>query len=63
MNEKKLISDLKIWLEKDNNSKAKLAVKLGYKSSAAIQMWLLRDSIPDWQIERVEKIIKSKGGK
>lgn len=61
MNNKETIKALKEWLSKEGNSKAKLSTKLGYSSSTTVTMWLLRGSIPEWQIERVKKIILKKG--
>lgn len=61
MNNDDIILQLRKWLDKRGNSPAKLAIKLGYKTSNTIVMWLLRDRIPDWQIERVKKIIFTKG--
>lgn len=44
---------VKKWLEKENNSQALLAAKLGYTSSAVIAQWLRRNSIPTHMRERV----------
>lgn len=62
MNEQ-LIKDLREWLLREKNSHSKLAAKLGYKSGSVIFMWLYRNSIPEYQASRVERIIKTKGKK
>lgn len=61
MNDEDLINDLILWSKDKKNSMAKLAVKLGYKSSTAINMWLKRGKIPEWQQRKVANIIKAKG--
>lgn len=56
--QKKIINDLREWLK--SNSSADLASQLGYKNSSTITQWLLRESIPRWQVPELKKIM---GGK
>lgn len=49
---------LKKWLKKPGNSPATLAAALGYKTSASINMWIKRNSIPSHQLKNVLEIIK-----
>lgn len=53
-----LIENLKKWLKKPGNSYAKAAVVLGYKDSAPIRQWIARSSIPSYQQDRVQEMIK-----
>jgi ABC-type uncharacterized transport system ATPase subunit len=53
-----LVKSLKKWLKKAGNSYAKVAVLLGYEDSASIRQWIRRNSIPNYQKERVRQIIK-----
>lgn len=41
------------WLNKDGNTKALLAARLGYSSSSVIQQWFRRKSIPVYMRERL----------
>lgn len=45
---KDLIKALRQWLQRPGNSHAKLAAKLGYRSSTTISKWLDRGSIPEY---------------
>ncbi len=60
MKNEETIIKLKNWLE--DNSYALLADKLGYKTSDAIKMWIKRESIPNYRVREVMKLI-SKGVK
>lgn len=53
----KAITLVKAWLRKPGNTKAKLAVRLGYETSNAISKWVERDSIPKHQESRVLLIL------
>lgn len=53
-NDKNIIK-LKQWLE--NNSHAWLADKLGYRTSDSVKMWVKRNSIPDYRLKEVMKLI------
>jgi len=57
---KELILRLKIWLKKNNVSAARMSIMLGYSSSNIISMWIKRGRIPEYQISKVEKIIRKK---
>lgn len=52
-----LVKDLQKWLRKPGNSYAKVAVILGYEDSASIRQWVRRKSIPQYQADRVKKIL------
>jgi transcriptional regulator with XRE-family HTH domain len=43
-----MVKTLKRWLKCPKNSQAKLAARLGYKSSTTIAKWLERESIPHY---------------
>lgn len=58
MKPKKEIKDLLAWLDKEQNSQAKLAVALNYKSTNTIAKWIYNNDIPFRQREAVAKIIK-----
>lgn len=60
MNQKKLLLALRKWLSEEENTHAKLAEKLGYRSSTVIHMWLKRESIPFWRCKDLEEIILEK---
>ena len=53
-----IIKDLKKWLERPENTKAKLAAFLGYSSSETISRWIERKRIPAHQQERVNSFLK-----
>lgn len=46
------------WLE--NNSAARLAVELDYKSTVTFSNWIRRGSIPRREVDKVMKIINGK---
>jgi hypothetical protein len=50
-----LLRQLEEWLK--HNSSALLASALGYKNSSTINQWVIRQSIPRWQVPEVKKII------
>jgi len=56
MNE--VLKQLKIWVKKPGNSYARAAVALGYKDCAPIRQWIARKSIPSYQMERVQRMLK-----
>lgn len=60
MTDDELIQRLKIWLDDDGNSVAKLASKMGYSSDGTIRMWILRGKIPKWRKADLTKIIGAK---
>ena len=53
-----LIERIKLWLFVNENSTAKLAAALGYKSSNTITMWLRRGAVPACQRARVLAFIR-----
>lgn len=54
---KDLVKSLKNWLKKPGNTFASVAVALGYRDSAPIRQWVRRESIPDYQAERLKQLI------
>jgi hypothetical protein len=57
------ISDLKKWLKKPGNTKAKLAYLLQYETTQTIEKWILRGQIPFREQDRVSKLIIEDGVK
>ena len=55
------VRDLKDWLKQPGNSTAKLAAKLGYRSSTTIAKWLERGAVPSHMVGPLRKILKQKG--
>lgn len=51
-----LLKELRVWLE--THTAVSLAKKLEYKSSATINRWLHRKSIPGYRAEQVSRIIR-----
>lgn len=60
MADKQLITKLKKWLAKENNSRAKLAYLMGYESSVTITNWIKSKKIPRRETTRLANIL---GGK
>jgi hypothetical protein len=56
-NEKQLLRDLKKVIELDNGNEAMIAYKLGYKSNLTPRMWLNRESIPSWCLNRLDSVL------
>lgn len=52
-----MINQLKKWLNKPENSTAKLAYLLGYKSGSTISNWIARDSIPGHKTKELTRIL------
>lgn len=56
------LRELENWLKQPGNSMAKLAAKLGYRSSTTITKWFRRGEIPSYMVASLRKILKKKGG-
>lgn len=54
---KKVLTKLRKWLAKADNSPLKLAMLLGYKSENSVKIWLKNNSIPCYMKSKVEEII------
>lgn len=53
-----MLTQLKRWLNKPNNSNTKLAYLLGYKSGSTISNWITRKSIPEYIKPLLKEILK-----
>lgn len=56
---KETLRELKAWLKLPGNTFASVAVALGYRDSAPVRQWIRRSSIPDYQVERLKKLLKT----
>ena len=54
------IEVLNDWLSKDRSNGVKLALFLGYKTSATIEQWVRRGQIPGHQVDLVTRFVKGK---
>jgi len=63
MTAKPLIEQLRYFIDNNWGSKLRLAIRLGYSSTTAIDNWFTRGNIPAWQQDRVKAFIKQKGKK
>ena len=52
---KNLLVFLRKWLKSPENTKTKLAKKLGYSSTSTISNWFSRSRVPEFQRERIER--------
>jgi len=57
MSNKKDIAALKKWLNQPDNTKTKIASKLGYKSTMAIHHWIERGKLPGPRRNEILKLI------
>ena len=53
-----MIRRLKAWLKRPENSTAKLAYLLGYKSGSTISNWISRNKIPEFVKPRLKEVLK-----
>jgi transposase-like protein len=58
MKYKKEVKELMDWLKLEQNSAAKLAAHMGYKTSNTISKWIKEKAIPQRQIEAVLEFIR-----
>lgn len=54
----KIIKDLKKWLTRPENTKAKIAAFMGYSSSETVSRWIERGRVPVHQQERLNSFLK-----
>jgi len=52
------IQELLDWMKVKGNTSVVLAAKLGYKTNLTIHRWIVMNSIPHWQKEKVRNIIR-----
>jgi hypothetical protein len=57
----KELKELRRWLKQPGNSPAKLAARLGYRSSTTISKWLERGMIPERMLAPLRAALNEQG--
>ena len=55
---KNLLQMIEDWLDKDDNTKTRLAKKLGYRSAGVISNWFKRGRVPEYMRGALYEILK-----